>query len=129
MPTIERSIVVNASVEKVFAAADDSHRLREYIVGGTKDIGEIAETHLASQGAAMSFRWMVKMRTGWSGILTMTCGAQGSEIMVTWSFEFWPPGGIFGKVVNWFFVAVNAGPAGKAEGCYGPKFGGGIMKL
>ena len=129
MPVIERSIVINAPVEKIFKIEDDPRRLPEYLPGivevtdydRTPDrIGERSRYVYKAMGMRFEGRATLKEREenkrlvsalegGIEGTQTNTYepegdATEGDATKVTWRLEYTMKGGILGSIINKLFV-------------------------
>ena len=124
MPVIERSIVINAPVEKIFKIEDDPRRLPEYLPGivevtdydRTPDrIGERSRYVYKAMGMRFEGRATLKEREenkrlvsalegGIEGTQTNTYEPEGDATKVTWRLEYTMKGGILGSIINKLFV-------------------------
>ena len=124
MPTVEASIVINASVDEVFAVMDDPQRVKEYMPGVTQiydydytpqRVGDqamfvysVLGLHLPTKVVIREWernRWMVMdMDGGLKGILTFSFVAYGGFTRVSWHIDYTMKGGILGKAVNTLVV-------------------------
>ena len=124
MPVTERSIVINAPVEKVFAVIDDLRRVPEYMHGVVRTadikqtprrIGDTMRLTYSVMGLRFPMkatvlereenkRGVIKMEGGMNGTITGTYEPQGSATKVTWRFDYTMKGGILGKAVNALLV-------------------------
>ena len=124
MPIIERSIVINAPAEKIFAVEDDPTRLPEYLPGLVRiadyqqtpeRIGESARYTYAVLGLRFTGkgtllereenkRIVTKIEGGIGGTQTTEYESQGNSTKVTWRLDYTMKGGILGKAANSLLV-------------------------
>lgn len=96
MPKLERSIVINAPVEKVFGYIDDPTHTPEWIPG------MIEVMDVTGQGAGKRFRWAYKLaglrfqgESTWTEYIPNKRIVDQSRggIVSTWTYAFAPEGG------------------------------------
>lgn len=120
MPTVEASIVINASVDEVFAVIDDPQRVTEYMPGVVQiydydytpqRVGDqamivysVLGLHIPTKVVIREWernRWMIMyMDGGLKGTLTFSFVAYGGFTRVSWHIDYTMKGGILGKAVN-----------------------------
>ena len=124
MPVIEKSIVINAPAERVFAIVDDPNRLPDYMVGIVR-VADVVQTPvrigdsmrftyavigLRFPGKATILDWeqnsrvVAKLEGGIGGTYTVTLRPQSNATRATWRFDYTMKGGILGKAVNALLV-------------------------
>jgi len=120
MPTVEASVVINASVDEVFAVMDDPQRVTEYMPGVVQiydydytpqRVGDqamivysVLGLHLPTKVVIKEWeknKWMIMdMDGGLKGVLTFSFVAYGGYTRVSWHIDYTMKGGILGKAVN-----------------------------
>ena len=120
MPKVEKSIVINAPVEHVFAIHDDPKRMSEYMPGIVRtsdmvqtrqhrgDTGRITYSvlglRLPSKYTVLEWeqhqRVIVRLVGALNGTFTAIYEPLGSATRVTWRIEYQMNGRILAKVAN-----------------------------
>ena len=120
MPLVEKSILINAPVGKVFAAHDDPRRVPEYmpamvrvadIVRTRRRIGDSQRltysvlglrfpTKMTIQEWEKDRRMVVKLGGGLNGTFTATYEPQGGATKVTWRIDYTLKPRILDKAMN-----------------------------
>ena len=124
MPIVEKSIVIEAPPEEVFAMQDDPRRVMEYVPGivrvsdytyTSRRVGDTARVTYSVLGLRFptkvtvlewkrNKRMVMRMDRGLRGTLTFDYITHGGFTRVTWRIDYTMKGGILGKAVNAFLV-------------------------
>ena len=124
MAIIERSVIINAPVEKVFAVEDDPKRLHEYMPGIVRMTDIVETPNHVGKSARFTYsvlglrfpgkfsitqweknkRIVARLEGGVGGVLTNTYEAQGRGTKVTWRMDYTMKAGILGKAMNRLLV-------------------------
>ncbi len=120
MPTVQKSILINAPVGRVFATHDDPRRVPEYMPGMVR-VADVVRTRrrigdsqrltysvlglrfptkMTIQEWEKDRRMVVKLEGGLNGTFTATYDPQGSATRVTWRIDYALKPRILDKAVN-----------------------------